>query len=164
MIGRGSWPASLRRLCWLPKAWARCSGHPNVPTSPFSKSQQIKSPKVGKWRLLKGETLKPWAMAELWSAAGHANMWTKAKESLTCTSRFSKDSSHWTETAGWNSRSKTAQGPEHSHWRTASPITQRWLLLPHPLEPSRGGRLKDTLKSWAFIPKRQFEAQHKLLE
>lgn len=114
MIGRGSWPASLRRLCWLPKAWARCSGHPNVPTSPFSKSQQIKSPKVGKWRLLKGETLKPRAMAELWSAVGHANMWTKAKESLTCTSRFSKDSSHWTETAGWNSRSKTGQGPEQS--------------------------------------------------
>lgn len=61
--------------------------------------------------------------------------------------------------AGWITGSKPAQGAEHKHWRAASPVTQRGLLLPHLLKPTPGGKLEDALKNGAFIPKRQLDAR-----
>lgn len=59
----------------------------------------------------------------------------------TSASRFSEDSGQWTETATWNTSSRTVQGPERMHGRPTSPVTQRCPLFPHPLDAILGRKI-----------------------
>ena len=66
--------------------------------------------------LSKAETLSPKVMAELWSAAEHANMYVSQSQGVTDINRqIQQGQSLMTETTA------TVEGPEAKHWRTHFP-------------------------------------------
>lgn len=149
--GRGNWPDSLIIACWLPKLEQDAQDIPKFQSPPFPRVNQMSCPKAGKWRLLNNGDLETKGNGRLGSSTGYTNMWTKATESLTCTSRFSKGNSHWTDS-------------RMDHWQQACPRNWAHALescfpVTHLLKSPQGGKLEDALKNGAFIPKGQLDAR-----